>query len=90
MDLTVPIWHTGSRSLADAAINHYEVASLKGLHVFETMIQGRRLLASALQLLDESGVPAEIGAHLDLALNRLDELIEATLLEENASTKVAK
>lgn len=58
--------------------------------VFETMVQGRRLLASALHLLDESGVPAEIGAHLDLALNRLDELIEATLLEENASTKVAK
>lgn len=58
--------------------------------MFETMVQGRRLLASALQMLDESGVPAEIGAHLDLALNRLDELIEATLLEENASTKVAK
>lgn len=58
--------------------------------MFETMVQGRRLLASALQLLDEAGVPAEIGAHLDLALNRLDELIEATLLEENASTKVAK
>lgn len=58
--------------------------------MFETIVQSRRLLASALQLLDEAGVPAEIGAHLDLALNRLDELIEATLLEENASTKVAK
>lgn len=58
--------------------------------MFETIVQSRRLLASALQLLDEAGAPAEIGAHLDLALHRLDELIEATLLEENASTKVAK
>lgn len=58
--------------------------------MFETIVQSRRLLASALQLLDEAGAPADIGAHLDLALHRLDELIEATLLEENASTKVAK
>lgn len=58
--------------------------------MFETIVQSRRLLASALQLLDEASAPAEIGAHLDLALHRLDELIEATLLEENASTKVAK
>lgn len=28
---TVPIWHTGSRSLAGAAINQYEVTYLRGL-----------------------------------------------------------
>jgi hypothetical protein len=33
------------------------------------------LLASALQLLDESDTPADVGAHVDLAIVRLSEVM---------------
>ena len=41
---------------------------------------GRALLQmeSALHLLDEAGAPADIGAHLDLALSRLREVMPDT------------
>jgi hypothetical protein len=34
------------------------------------------LMTSALQLLDQSAAPHEIGAHLDLAIVRLSEVLE--------------
>lgn len=33
------------------------------------------LIQEALGLLDDAGAPADIGAHLDLALSRIDELL---------------
>jgi hypothetical protein len=36
------------------------------------------ILASALQLLDDSGTPADIGAHVQTAISRLSEVIGET------------
>jgi hypothetical protein len=34
-------------------------------------------MEAALQLLDEAAAPADIGAHLDLAINRLKQCVDA-------------
>ncbi len=36
------------------------------------------LMRSALELLDEANAPAELGAHLDLAICRLEAILGAT------------
>ena len=38
-----------------------------------TLNKAAALMREALNLLDEAGVPADIGAHLDLALSRAEE-----------------
>ena len=35
-----------------------------------------RKMREALDLLDESGAPADVGAHLDMAISRLQKVIE--------------
>lgn len=41
----------------------------------ETLTQVVILLRQALELLDQAGAPADIGAHLDFTINRVQELI---------------
>ena len=41
----------------------------------ETLIQVKSLLRQALELLDQAGAPADIGAHLDFTITRVEELI---------------
>ena len=41
----------------------------------ETLTQVIMLLRHALDLLDQAGAPADIGAHLDFTINRVEELI---------------
>ena len=38
----------------------------------------RDLLVTALEIMDELHLPAEIGGHLDLAINRLGEIVPGT------------
>lgn len=43
----------------------------------EMMERAVRLMREALDLLDQATAPSDIGAHLDLAINRLDESIKS-------------
>ena len=43
------------------------------------LAQALELMRSALELLDEANAPADLGAHLDLAICRLEEVIHAPL-----------
>lgn len=38
-------------------------------------LRARHLLTLALQLLDESDAPADVGAHVDVAIARLSEVL---------------
>ena len=42
----------------------------------EALVRARDLMRAALGLLDERGAPADIGAHLDLAICRLEAAME--------------
>jgi hypothetical protein len=41
----------------------------------DLQLRARHLLISALQLLDESDAPADVGAHVDVAITRLSEVL---------------
>ena len=41
------------------------------------LLRAQGLLVSALQLLDEANAPSDIGAHVDLAIARLSEVLTA-------------
>lgn len=45
----------------------------------ERLDSAKTLMEDALQLLDDCGAPADIGAHLDLAIHRLSQLLDQTL-----------
>lgn len=47
-------------------------------HSNERLREALRLMSGALKLLDEEGAPSEIGAHLDLAIHRLEGLLKST------------
>lgn len=52
-----------------------------------TLSQALEHLRFALTLVDEASAPAEIGAHIDLAANRLELIVEeqqASQIERNA------
>ena len=40
-------------------------------------------MKAPLQLLDEADVPADIGAHLDLAISRAEELLQRTSISDD-------
>lgn len=63
---------------------------LGGLGMLEAMVQARRLLADALRLLDTVNAPADLGAHVDFAIHRIDAVVSETLLRENAEQSLAK
>ena len=44
-----------------------------------------QLLQSALELLDQAGAPADIGAHLDFTIVRLLEALEASTAADGAN-----
>jgi hypothetical protein len=52
-------------------------------HRYDSFAEAARLLRSALELLDSVSAPAQIGAHVDLAVHQLDAEIFA--LEERCS-----
>jgi len=54
----------------------------------DALERARDMMASALKLLDESGAPIEIGAHLDLAVHLLGEFLSETdELRASSATK---
>lgn len=56
----------------------------------ELMTQSLALLVKALSLLDQAGAPAEIGAHVDLARERLSRSLElARVVNTTASSSAA-
>ncbi len=56
----------------------------------ELMAQSLALLVKVLDLLDEAGAPAEIGAHVDLARERLSRTLElARVVTTTASRSAA-
>ena len=56
----------------------------------ELMTQSLALLVKALSLLDQAGAPAEIGAHVDLARERLSRSLElARIVGTTASRSAA-
>lgn len=46
-------------------------AQLRSMDLDSTLARAIELVTEALELLDESVAPADIGAHLDLALHRM-------------------
>lgn len=48
-----------------------------------TLNKTAALMREALKILDDAGVPADIGAHLDLALSRAEERL--VLLKQSTS-----
>lgn len=42
-------------------------------------------MSAALELLDSEGAPADVGAHLDLAINRLREVVQETPSDKRQS-----
>lgn len=44
-------------------------------------------MEAALEVLDEAGAPADIGAHLDLAISRLREVVGSTEREISRGSK---
>ena len=46
-------------------------------------------MRNALQLLDDAEAPGDIGAHLDLAIVRLEEVIGPTVFETRQSKSIA-
>ena len=55
----------------------------------ELMTQSLALLVKALSLLDEAGAPAEIGAHVDLARERLSRSLELARVVGTATSRSA-
>ncbi len=55
----------------------------------ELMTQSLELIVRALSLLDESDAPADIGAHLDLARERLSRTLELSRQSQAIATGVA-
>ena len=43
--------------------------------VFCLLVRAKTMIVDAMQLLDEADAPADIAAHLDTAVSRLDETI---------------
>jgi hypothetical protein len=52
--------------------------------------RAQNLLASALQLLDEADAPSDIGAHVNLAITRLSETLEAAGQNDQYETTLRK
>lgn len=52
----------------------------------EALEKARSYMEVALELLDQSDAPADIGAHLDLALNRLQAVVESRERDSNSSS----
>lgn len=50
--------------------------------------KARALMCSALELMDSSDAAADIGAHLDLAIHRLDEDIRTAMLGATPGTRI--
>lgn len=48
------------------------------LHTIEKCEEALELMRSALRVLDDAGSPFDAGAHLDLAISRLEQSLEAT------------
>ena len=42
------------------------------------LVEALQLMQRALRLIDEADGPPDIGAHLDLAISRLDDLIQSS------------
>lgn len=53
--------------------------------MFKTLVEARDQMGLALDLLDSANAPADIGAHLDLALQRLGKTIELCEASERPS-----
>ena len=51
---------------------------LRGSEKPEQMVRAQGLMEEALRLLDDAGAAADIGAHLDRAVQRLSQEIERT------------
>lgn len=41
------------------------------------LVRAKTMIIDAMRLLDESDAPADIAAHLDTAVSRLDEIIDS-------------
>jgi hypothetical protein len=55
----------------------------------ELMTQSLALLVKALSLLDQAGAPGEIGAHVDLARERLSRTLELSRVVNTTSRSAA-
>jgi len=55
----------------------------------ELMTQSLALLVKALNLLDQAGAPGEIGAHVDLARERLSRTLELARVVDTTSRSAA-
>ena len=49
--------------------------------------EARALLRTALDLIDRAGAPADIGAHLDLALHRLSQVLGDSGRQDKDATR---
>lgn len=56
----------------------------------ELMTQALELLVNALHLLDEADAPADIGAHVDLARERLSRTLELTRVSTSITLQTAE
>lgn len=62
---------------------------MRGIGVLVELHSAMASMVAALELLDEAGAPADVGAHLDLAICRLREVIRRTNYHVREETEVA-
>ena len=59
-----------------------------GPHTIQKCEEALVLLRSGLAMIDEAGGPLDVGAHLDLAISRLEQAIKARSNDTPASQKI--
>jgi len=61
-----------------------------GLSMTESLKRARALMWSTLELLDDCDAPIDVGAHLDLAICRLDDALQIPNEQLNVSAPAVR